>query len=109
MDACGNSKYAQLLRKIGLVCCSIPWCCMSVLVIAACTGFGVAFSASFDAWFHRLVPFFAIVHAYNVIQYIKHKNKTRGQTIFFAVMTALFIASVAFHITDWHDSFFTKH
>ena len=97
------SKHNSLLKRIGLIFCFIPWCCVSVLIITLCSAFGITVGFAFDNWFHKIIPALVLVHGYNLFKYLRNPHKTRKHNLIVILMTTIFAASILFHLTDLHD------
>ncbi len=82
---------------------SIPWCCVVSLGIAFFTTTGSLLGFFFDEMMHDVIPFLVTFHIYGIVRYARHKEKTRGRTMFLVITTLLFIVSVGFHFTELHD------
>lgn len=106
MQNCNNSDCctpSTKSRNIISVLLSIPWCCVISLGIAFFTTTGSLLGFIFDDLMHKVIPFLVLFHIYGITSYARHKEKTRGRTLFLIFTTILFVVSIGFHFTDLHD------
>lgn len=89
---------------------SLPWCCILTLSAAFLTATGSVVGLWVDEVFHTVLPFLVLLHAGSIYYYARTRtHRTRGELWFLWITTGIFILSVAFHWTPWHDQVLGTH
>ncbi len=106
-----NSSALPLTRqgvftKIRTTCLAFPWCCFISGILALTTTTGSMIGLFFDELLHFALPFLVLIHCFSIWRYWKKGCRSIGQTRFLIFTTLLFVVSIGFHFTDFHDELF---